>query len=83
MVQKKTWKEFRDVKMLWFVNRMLHIMGWAIVYDYEEDGNTLKSVYPARVKFRGFDENTETEGFIGISDYLAKNAEELAKEAKE
>ena len=82
MVTRKTWKEFRESKMLWFANRLLHVMGWAIVYDYADDGTTLKNVYPARVKFRGFDDKTETEGFIGISEYMENNAEELLKEAK-
>lgn len=39
--------------------------------------------YPARVKFRGFDDNNNTQGYIKVSKYMKENAEELLKEAKE
>lgn len=83
MVTRKTWEEFRSSKMLWFANRLLHVMGWAIVTDIDLDTNEVLDVYPARVKFRGFDEKSEIESFIGISEYMAKNADELLKEALE
>lgn len=82
MVTRKTWAEFRDSKMLWFANRMLHIMGWSIVIEFDSDGMCV-GAYPARVKFRGFASNCEDEGFIGLSEYMVKNAEELLKESKE
>jgi len=80
MVTKKTWEEFRNSKMLWMINRTLHIFGWSIVFAF--DGKDLKEVYPARVKYRGFDEDTETDGFIGISEYMKANANTLEEEAK-
>lgn len=30
-INRKTWEEFRESGMLWWVNRMLHLLGWAIV----------------------------------------------------
>lgn len=81
MVQKKSWIEFRDSKMLWFINMILHAFGWAIVIEYLQ-GNVV-DVYPARVKYRGFTEEMNTAGYIGISKYLVENAEELLKEAKD
>ena len=81
MVQRKTWEEFRDSKLLWFVNTILHAFGWAIVIDYLQ-GNIV-DVYPARVKFRGFTEEINTQGYIGLSEYMKENCEELLKEAKE
>ena len=81
MVDKKSWSEFRDSKMLWVVNRTLHMFGWAIVI--EMDGDKFVSVYPARVKFRGFDEKSESEGFIGLSKYLEENITEIRKESEE
>ncbi len=86
MIEKKTWKEFQDSKMLWLINRTLHLFGWAIVLDCEiEDGKVVEvtGAYPARVKFRGFDYKTEEEGFIGLSEYMKENADQLIKEAKE
>lgn len=82
MVNKKTWKEFRDSGLLWWINMILHTFGWAIVFSIEEDG-TIINVYPARVKFRGFDEKSNTEGYINVSEYLNKESTELLKETKE
>ena len=82
MIQRKTWKEFQDSKLLWWVNRLLHTFGWAIVFQVETDGS-ISDVYPARVKFRGFEEKDEEEGFIGLTQYLKGVVNELAEEAKE
>ena len=81
MVTRKTWEEFRECKMIWFINTILHAFGWAIVLEPKEDG--VLDAYPARVKFRGFSEQINTQGYIGISKYLVENAEELLSEAKE
>ena len=81
MVDRKTWKEFRDSKLLWFVNMILHVFGWAIVIDIND--NEIVDVYPARVQFRGFSEKINTDGYIGLSEYMKKNCEELLKEARE
>ena len=81
MIDRKTWKEFRDSKLLWFVNMILHTFGWAIVTDI--DNGEITDIYPARVKFRGFSEKINTEGYIGLSKYLSENCEELLREARE
>jgi hypothetical protein len=83
MITRKSWNEFASAGMLWFINRLLHVLGWVIVFQYDVDGKTILDVYPARCRFRGFDEKTETEGFIKVSDFMKDNAEALAKEAKE
>ena len=82
MIDKRTWKEFRDTKLLWWVNRTLHLFGWAIVFATDED-DKLVDVFPARVKFRGFDQEIETDGFKGLSIYLLNNIKELEKETYE
>ena len=53
MVTQKSWKEFRDSGMLWWINMILHTFGWAITVEIEDDGS-ISGAYPARVKFRGF-----------------------------
>ena len=87
MVTVKTWKEFQDSGLLWWVNRVLHTFGWAIVLGWEadEDVDTTEptAVYPARVKFRGFGEASEEKGFVKLSKYMVANSEELLKEAEE
>ena len=83
MVTRKTWEEFRECKMLWWINMILHTMGWAIVVNVEDETGNIVDAYPARVKFRGFNEDNNTEGYIGVSKFMAENAEELYKEAIE
>ncbi len=80
MIDKRTWKEFQDTKLLWWINRILCTFGWAIVVEL--DGEFL-SAYPARVKYRGFDEKSESDGFIGLSEYLEDNISQLSQECRE
>ena len=81
MIQKKTWHEFRMVGLLWFINRTLHLFGWAICIDYEDvKKGTIKDVYPARCKFRGFHQKTEAEGFIRLTKHVKRNIKRLEKE---
>lgn len=79
MIERKEWEEFRDSKLLWFINTILHTFGWAIVIDV--DNGKIVDVYPARVKFRGFSEEINTDGYIGLSKYMKDNCEELLKES--
>jgi hypothetical protein len=81
MVEKKSWKEFRENGLLWWINMILHTFGWAIVVEIN-DGNEITAAYPARVKFRGFSEENNTEGYIKVSEYISKNSTELESEAK-
>jgi len=82
MVNKKSWNEFRESGLFWWINMVLHTFGWAIVLEIEEDGS-VSDCYPARVKFRGFDEKINTDGFIKVTKYLENNIEELKKETLE
>ncbi len=82
MVERKTWDEFRSAQLLWWVNRMLHIFGWAIVVEVGDDG-CVTNAYPARVKYRGFDAASEAEGFAVLSKYIEENAAELSEEARQ
>lgn len=82
MVKEKSWKEFRECGMLWWINMILHTFGWAIVIDVDNDGEITRA-YPARVKFRGFDEKNNTFGYQKVSEYIKENADDLLKEASE
>lgn len=66
----------------WFCAKCLHTFGWAITVDIEDDG-TISDAYPARVKFRGFSEKNNTEGYQKVSQYMKDNALDLLKESKE
>lgn len=80
MINRKTWEEFRNSGLLWWINQQLHIFGWSIVVVMEDD--KILEAYPARVKFRGFDDNNNTQGYIKVSKYMKENADELLKEAE-
>lgn len=81
MIEKKTWYEFRKTGLLWFINTILHTFGWAIVMEI--DNKDVKDIYPARVKFRGFSEEINDEGYKMVSNYLKENIDGIAKEAFE
>lgn len=76
MGEKKTWKEFQQSGLLWWINMILHTFGWAIVTNGTE-------AYPARVKFRGFKEEHNTEGYQAVSKYLLDHMDEIHKESLE
>lgn len=79
MIERKTWKEFRDSSLLWWINRSLHLFGWAIVVEVDNSG-AISDVYPARMSHRGFDLETETEGFTTLTKYLNNNSDQLLEE---
>ena len=81
MITRKTWKEFKDNGLLFITNQLLHIFGYAIVFNLDDKGN-IKEVYPARVKFRGFGNEQIEEGYKKISTYIKDNANELEQESK-
>ena len=80
---RRTWDEFRKTGLLWWINRQLHLFGWAIALslDKDEDGNwKVIDVFPARVDFRGFSEQDEAEEFEKLTKYLTEHANELMKD---
>lgn len=81
MVTKRSCDEFRNNGLLWWINMILHTFGWAIVTEVDE--GKIVDVYPARVKFRGFGEKNNTEGYIKVSQFMKDNAEILLKESEE
>lgn len=82
MVTEKSWEEFRDSGLLWWINMLLHTFGWALVYEFDRDKKIIR-VYPGRVKFRGFSEDINSEGYQKVSEYLVDNVEDLYSESKE
>jgi len=82
MVEKGNWDEFRNAGLLWFVNRTLHLCGWAIVVVTDDD-DRVTDVYPAKVRFRGFSELDEGEGFKKATRHIAENIDRLVDEAED
>jgi len=81
MVNEKSWKDFRESGLLWFVNTTLHMFGWALVCELEE--GEITRVYPARVKFRGFTEKINSDGYSKVSKYLKENIDKINEDANE
>ena len=82
MVFEKSWEQFRKDGMLLFINSILHYFGWAIVVELNEKQFVMRA-YPARVKFRGFDEKSTSKAHIQVANYLKQNAAKLFKEAND
>lgn len=83
MITRKTWKEFRETNLLWWINRILHTFGWAIIFNISDDDGTVTEVYPARVKFRGFHKQDDENGFTKLTKYMSEIIPELQKELEE
>lgn len=81
MIDKKSWNEFRASGLLWFANSILHLFGWAIVIKM--DGDNVLEVFPARVSYRGFSEESNEKGYIKVTRFLQENINVLLKESEE
>lgn len=71
-------KEFRESGALWFVNQILHLFGFVLTWNPETD-----EIKPAICKFRGFNEDLNTDGYRRLSKYLKENIDKLEKETLE
>lgn len=86
-VNPRSWDEFRKTGLFMFVNTILHAFGWALVVEvdnYKELGEDapVSKCYPARVKFRGFGEEDQTQMHERIADYLADISKDFPEEIK-
>ena len=64
-----TWQEFLDTGMLWYVNRLLHVFGWSIVFEVDDD-DVITRVWPSRTTWKGFPEAMEREGYAKVEAHL-------------
>lgn len=81
MLTKKNWNQFQNTGLLLIINQVLHCFGWAIVLETDEDGNVVEA-YPARVRFRGFGEESTSRAYKKVGKYLADNAVDMHEEAE-
>ena len=68
-IKQETWEKFSELKLLWWINRILQTFGWVIVLERDDDGKVLHA-YPARTSYRGFAEDIDERGFEGFADLL-------------
>ncbi len=85
MVREISWQEFRESGALWFINSILHVIGLAIVLEESEntDSPEIQRVYPARVRFRGFSEEKNSQGYVRLSQFMSENHLDILEESKE
>jgi hypothetical protein len=81
MIKKMSWKEFQETGLLWWINRGLHLFGVVIVIEVEDDGS-VTDAYPARCSYRGFDTNTEENGFKSLTKFLEQESPRLQDDVK-
>lgn len=82
LIKRSSWSEFRDTGLLWLINSMLHLFGWCIVIE-KDDNNNFTGAYPAKTDFRGFSEKSNTKNYKKITEYMINNSAELLKAFKE
>jgi len=80
LVTKKNWKQFYETGLLLYINQILHVFGWAIVFEFSDNTKKILSVYPARIKYRGFHEKGAGKSYKKITKYLKKNVDSLLED---
>ena len=78
--KEATWKEFRENGLL-FVNTFLHIFGWCIVIECDDDGDY--RAYPARTSWRGFSEDSMTSAYQKLTKKMQEDLPQLLEDTKE
>ena len=75
---EKSWDEFRKTGLFLLTNQFLHIFGWALTC---ERNNGHERVYPARVRYRGFAEDSQTRAYEKVQKYMVENAKTIYDES--
>lgn len=70
--EMRNWSEFRESKMLWFVNKILHSFGWVIVVEVDTDTHELIKVYPKRAGYTCFPPEVNERNTPIFQKFLAK-----------
>lgn len=78
MYKEKDWEEFRESGMLWFINGILMMFGWALLYEHD-DSDYIK-VTPVRTSYRGFSPEINAQGYEDVTKYLYDNVDILLKD---
>jgi hypothetical protein len=81
-IARRTWEELRDSGLLWALNNFLHMFGWAIVIEEDDDGDVVVA-YPARVKYLAFDYKTQVAAQRKLRRYMTEQGYSLFKEAQD
>ncbi len=80
--ERAAWSDFQRAGLLWWVNQLLHTFGWAIVFEVKQEDAEPTHVYPARVKYRGFDVATSNEGITKLTHHMVAERDRLLKDVE-
>jgi len=70
---RSDWKVFEKAGLLWFVNRILHVFGWVIVFVEDDKTGEIQAVYPARTTMLGFELEVDEAGQKKFVEALRRN----------
>lgn len=79
--KETTWKEFQSTGLLLFINTFLHIFGWCIVIECDDEGTD--RAYPARTSWRGFPEDSMTRAYQKLTKKMQEDLPQLLEDTKE
>lgn len=81
-IEPASWDEFRHSGLLFYINTILHFIGWVICIKLDDSGRVI-SAYPARTKFRGFSEEDIEAQHKKFANHLASIAPNFPEEIKD
>lgn len=73
-------EEFQATGLVFLVNSILHVFGWALTIVCERDGS-MSRLYPSRTSYRGFAPEAVERGYGKLNDYLCGNVHRITAEA--
>ena len=79
--KETTWKEFQSTGLLLFINTFLHIFGWCIVIECDDEGTD--RAYPARTSWRGFSEDSMYRAYQKVTKSMQEDLPQLLEDTKE
>ena len=82
MYEEKTWLDLRKTGLLMFINSFLHIFGWCIIVELDDDGN-FQRAYPARTKWRGFSSDAIDRAYKNVTHAMKEDLDQLIKDIEE
>ena len=82
MYEEKTWLDLRKTGLLMFINSFLHIFGWCIIVELDDDGN-FQRAYPARTKWRGFSSDAIDRAYKNVTHAMKEDIDQLIKDIEE
>jgi hypothetical protein len=79
--EKRSWDEFRNTGLLWWINRTLQLFGWSIAVMVDDESGKIIDAFPIRNRYRGFTQDSEEEGFKKVSSYIRKDYQDFTADA--